>query len=94
MVYVVNEDCQGFSAFSLVRFTSFLLSFTGLSVRQFICPFTHRAIHPCSLVTVTVTVGSWGCEMFKAKLYAIYSDTQQLQLIKLHHFKLDRFKSI
>ena len=30
----------------------------------------------------------------KAKLQAISSDTHQLQLIKLHHFKLDRFKSI
>ena len=30
----------------------------------------------------------------KAKTYAISSDTHQLQLIKLHHFKLERFKSI
>ena len=28
------------------------------------------------------------------KLWAIYSDTHQLQLIKLHHFKVKRFKSI
>ena len=27
----------------------------------------------------------------KAKIYAISSDTHQLQLIKLHHFKLARF---
>ena len=31
---------------------------------------------------------------FKAKIWAISSDTHQLQLIKLHHFKLERFKSI
>ena len=30
----------------------------------------------------------------KAKLYAIPSDTHQLHLIKLHHFKLEIFKSI
>ena len=30
----------------------------------------------------------------KAKLWAISSDTHQLQLIKLHNFKLERFKSI
>ena len=30
----------------------------------------------------------------KAKMLAISSDTHQLQLIKLHHFKLERFKSI
>ncbi len=30
----------------------------------------------------------------KAKMYAISSDTHQLQLIKLHHLKLERFKSI
>ncbi len=30
----------------------------------------------------------------KAKLWAISSDTHKLQLIKLHHFKLERFKSI
>ena len=30
----------------------------------------------------------------KAKMYAISSDTYQLQLIKLYHFKLERFKSI
>ena len=28
----------------------------------------------------------------KAKMSAISSDTHQLQSIKLHHFKLDRFK--
>ena len=27
----------------------------------------------------------------KAKLYAISSDTHQLQFIKLHHFKQERF---
>ena len=32
--------------------------------------------------------------IIKATLYAISSDTHQLQLIKLHHFKLERFKSI
>ena len=31
---------------------------------------------------------------FKAILWAIPSDTHQLQLITLHHFKLERFKSI
>ena len=31
---------------------------------------------------------------FKANIYAISSDTHQLQFIKLHHFKLERFKSI
>ena len=30
----------------------------------------------------------------KANIYAISSDTHQLQLIKLHHFKLEIFKSI
>ena len=30
----------------------------------------------------------------KAKRWAISSDTDQLQLIKLHNFKLERFKSI
>ena len=30
----------------------------------------------------------------KAKIYAISSDTHQLQLTKLHHFKLERFKLI
>ena len=30
----------------------------------------------------------------KAKLWEISSDTHQLQLIKLHHFKQERFKSI
>ena len=30
----------------------------------------------------------------KAKLWEISSDTHQLQLIKLHHFKLEIFKSI
>ena len=30
----------------------------------------------------------------KAKMLEISSDTHQLQLIKLHHFKLERFKSI
>ena len=30
----------------------------------------------------------------KAKMYAISSDTNQLQFIKLHHFKLEIFKSI
>ena len=32
--------------------------------------------------------------LLKAKLWEISSDTHQLQLIKLHHFKLERFKSI
>ena len=27
---------------------------------------------------------------FKAKMYAISSDTHQLQFLKLHHFKLER----
>ena len=31
---------------------------------------------------------------FKAKLYWISSDTHQLQLIKLHQLKIERFKSI
>ena len=30
----------------------------------------------------------------KANIYAISSDTNQLQFIKLHHFKLEIFKSI
>ena len=30
----------------------------------------------------------------KAKLWEISSDAHQLQLIKLHHFKLEKFKSI
>ena len=35
------------------------------------------------------------CQLsFKAKLYKISSDTHLLQLIKLRHFKLERFKSI
>ena len=32
--------------------------------------------------------------LIKAKMYAISNDTHQLQCIKLHHFKLERFKSI
>ena len=32
--------------------------------------------------------------ILKAKIYTISSDTHELQLIKLHHFKLERFKSI
>ncbi len=30
----------------------------------------------------------------KAKIQEIFSDTHQLQLIKLHHFKIEIFKSI
>ena len=30
----------------------------------------------------------------KAKMYTISSDTPQLQFIKLHHFKLEIFRSI
>ena len=30
---------------------------------------------------------------FKPKIHEIFSDTHQLQLIKLHHFKLQRFKA-
>ena len=37
---------------------------------------------------------SCACVLVKAKMDAISSDTHQLQLIKLHHFKLERFKSI
>ena len=33
-------------------------------------------------------------KQLKAKLYWISNDTHQLQLIKLHHLKLERFKSI
>ena len=33
-------------------------------------------------------------KVFKSKMYAISSDTHQLQLIKLYDFKLERFKSI
>ena len=36
----------------------------------------------------------WWKYKVKAKIYAISSDTHQLQLIKRHHFKLERFKSI
>ena len=32
--------------------------------------------------------------IIKANILEISSDTHQLQLIKLHHFKLERFKSI
>ena len=32
---------------------------------------------------------TWG--VIKAKIYAISSDTYQLQFIKLHHFKQERF---
>ena len=32
--------------------------------------------------------------LVKAKLWEISSDTNQLQLFKLHHFRLERFKSI
>ena len=35
-----------------------------------------------------------GLACLKAKMYAICSDTHQLLLIKLHHFKLEKFKSI
>ena len=31
---------------------------------------------------------------FKATIWAISSDIHHLQFIKLHHFKLERFKSI
>ena len=33
-------------------------------------------------------------QCLKAKMNAISSDTHQLQFIKLHHFKLEIFKSI
>ena len=33
-------------------------------------------------------------KIVKAKMQAISSDTHQLQLFKLHHFKLEIFKSI
>ena len=39
-------------------------------------------------------VGCGGNEDVKAKLWEISSDTHQLQLFKLHHFKLERFKLI
>ena len=32
--------------------------------------------------------------ILKANIYSIPYDTHQLQLSKLYHFKLDRFKSI
>ena len=44
-------------------------------------------------VSVIEFVFDWLCGI-KAKMYAISSDTHQLRLIKLHHFKLERFKSI
>ena len=31
------------------------------------------------------------CMYIKAKMYAISSDTHQLQFLKLHHFKQERF---
>ena len=34
------------------------------------------------------------CHHFKAKIFTISSQTHQLEFIKPHHFKLDRFKSI
>ena len=36
----------------------------------------------------------YSSQYLKAKMYAISSDTYQLQLIKLHDFKLERFKSL
>ena len=45
--------------------------------------------------TILAVVQSGGIvPCLKAKLYAISSDTHQLQLIKLRHFKLEIFKSI
>ena len=35
-----------------------------------------------------------GVHTVKAEMYAKSSDTHKLQFIKLHHFKLERFKSI
>ena len=35
-----------------------------------------------------------GRTVVKAKIKAIFCDTYQLQCIKLHHSKLERFKSI
>ena len=32
--------------------------------------------------------------LYKAKMYAISSNTHQLQFIKLHHFKQERLQSI
>ena len=45
-------------------------------------------------VTFRVLVFQLVLFWFKAKMSEISSDTHQLQLIKLHHFKLERFKSI
>ena len=35
------------------------------------------------------TMANWDSHDMKAKMYAISSDTHQLQFIKLHHFKQD-----
>ena len=45
-------------------------------------------------IQVTVTVRFHCIEQVKAKIKVISSDTHQLQCIELHHFKLERFKSI
>ena len=45
-------------------------------------------------ICVTMAVDNFVFRIIKAKLWEISSDTHQLQLIKLHHFKLERFKSI
>ena len=44
-------------------------------------------IHTCEVSIRTVSMNVF----VKAKLYAISSDTHQLQFIKLHHFKQDIF---
>ena len=43
---------------------------------------------PCKVSYIDLS--SHFVRSFKAKMYAISSDTHQLQFLKLHHFKLER----
>ena len=51
-----------------------------------VCNMEHRGRKYCNLQVITNEI-----TRLKAKIYAISSDTHQLQCIKLHHFKLKIF---
>ena len=57
----------------------------------------HLCPPPSSLslvLWVHLMICHMGVQLLKAKIWTVSSDTYQLQFIKLHHFKLERFKSI
>ena len=59
---------------------------------SFWCP-RHHVIPKSNHVNHNITFTARHM-IFKAKIYTISSHTHQLQFIKLHHFKLEIFKSI